>query len=159
MRKLMIVSSSSRMLKEPKEPISAKERFDGILMRITRNYISRLRNVDVLILSPTYGLITPEKKIPYHEPIGGGWKWNRVQLSKDKVEAARKSNLITIRDLVSKRKYDEIYVNVGKAMFQLIEGFEGIVPKTTKITCAQGRGIGPKVAHMKNWMELQLVES
>ena len=41
-------------------------------------------------------------------------------------------------------------------MLQLIEGFEQAVPANTRITYAQGNGIGPKVAHMKKWFELQL---
>jgi len=154
MKKLLILSSSSRILKDPKEPVPATKRFDGVIVRTIRNYVGKLKNVDILILSPVFGLIPPEEKIPYHEPIGGSW--HKAQFSKDKIETAKKANLATIKKLLSKRKYDEIYINVGKTMLQLIEGFEQIVPETTKITYAQGRGIGPKVAHMKNWMELQL---
>jgi len=155
MRKLLIISSSSRMVKEPKEPISATKRYDGILIRSIRNYTIRLKNVDILILSPVYGLIPPEKKIPYHELIGGSW--HKMQFSKNKLESLKKANLATIKKILSEQKYDEIYINVGKEMLQLIEGFERIVKKTTMhITRAQGRGIGPKVAHMKKWMERQL---
>ena len=154
MKKLIIVSGSSRILKEPREPIPATERFDGIFIRSIRNYVNKLKNVDILILSPVYGLISPQKKISYHEPIGGSW--HKAQFSKRQIEAAKKANLPTIEKVLSEQKYDEIYVNVGKTMLQLIEGFEQIVPKTTKITYAEGKGIGPKVAHMKSWMELQM---
>lgn len=154
MRKLLIISASLRMLKEPMQPIRAADRFDGILMRTTRKYIPKLKRVDILILSPVHGLISPEDKIPYNEPIGESW--NKVQFSRDKIQAAKKTNLGIISQLLSGRKYVEIYINVGKTMQQLMEGFEQIVPKTTKIIFAQGRGIGPKVAHMKKWLELQL---
>jgi len=150
----MIISGSSRMLKEPKDPIPAIERFDGIFMRTIRNYIHRLKKVDILILSPVYGLISPEDKIPYHEPIGGNW--HKADFPKDKIDDARKANLVAMRKALSKQKYDEIYVNVGRKMLKLMEGFEQLTPKTTKIIYAQGAGIGPKVAHMKNWIELQL---
>jgi len=141
------------MTKEPKEPIPAAQRFDGIIMRVTRKYASKLKNVDILILSPTHGLIPPEKKIPYSQPLGGGWKWNKVQFSKDKLEEARVTNLRVLKEILSKRQYCEIYVNVGKAMLQLIEGFEEMIPQNAKLTYARGRGIGPKIADMKNWME------
>lgn len=154
MKKLLIVSGSSRILKEPKEPVQAVKRFDGIMIRSIRNYVDKLKNVDILILSPIYGLISPEKKISYHEPIGGSWP--KIEFSKGQIIAAKKVNLPTIRKILSKQEYDEIYVNVGKTMLQLIEGFEQIVPKPTKITYAEGRGIGPKVAHMKNWIEQQI---
>lgn len=154
MRKLLIISSSSRMLREPKDPIPAIERFDGILIRSVRNYVDKLKNVDILILSPVYGLIPPEKKILYHEPIGGSW--HKAQFSKDRIDTAKEANLSTVKELLSRRKYEEIYINVGRMMLKLAEGFDELVPRTTKITYAQGRGIGPKVAHMKNWMELQI---
>jgi hypothetical protein len=154
MRKLLIISSSSRMLKEPKDPIPAIRRYDGILIRSIRNYVNKLKNVDVLILSPVYGLISPEKEIPHHESIGGSW--HKAQFPEDKIDTAKEANLLALKELLSKRKYDEIYINIGKTMLRLIEGFEQIVPKRTKITYAEGTGIGPKVAHMKNWMELQL---
>ncbi len=153
MKKLLIVSSSSRILKEPKEPVQAVKRFDGIMIRSIRNYVNRLKSVDVLILSPVYGLIPPEKKIPYHEPIGGSWP--KIEFSKTQIRIAQKVNLPTIRNILSQQKYNEIYVNVGKTMLRLIEGFDQFVPKTTKIIYAKGKGIGPKMAHMKKWMEQQ----
>ena len=154
MTKLLIISSSSRILREPKEPIQATKRFDGIFIKSIRKYVDKLKNVDILILSPMYGLIAPEKKIPYHESVGGSW--HKAQFSKNRIATAKKVNLAIMKKLLSKQRYDEIYINVGKTMLQLIEGFEQIVPKTTKITYAQGGGIGPKMAHMKNWVELQL---
>jgi hypothetical protein len=156
MRKLLIISSSSRMTKEPMEPIPAAQRFDGVFMRITRNYARKLKQVDISILSPTYGLISPQKKIPYTEPIGGSWNWSKTWLSRAEIETTRKANLRTLTKLLSKGEYDEVYVNVGKEMLQLMEGFEHVIPRTTKLTYARGRGIGPKIAHMKNWMEEQL---
>ncbi|MEM2969539.1 MAG: hypothetical protein QXR63_01225 [Candidatus Bathyarchaeia archaeon] len=38
-------------------------------------------------------------------------------------------------------------------MMEILKGFEQMVPCTTKIVYAQGAGIGPKMAHMKNWIE------
>ena len=154
LRKLLIIPSSSRTLREPEEPIPAIRRFDGIFMRTVRKYVDKLKSVDILILSPVFGLIPPERKIPYHEPVGGSW--HNAKFSKNRIDTAKEANLVRMKKLLSKQKYDEIYINVGKTMLQLIEGFEQIVPKTAKITYAQGRGLGPKVAKMKNRMELQL---
>jgi hypothetical protein len=155
MRKLLIISGSSRMTKEPLEPIPAVQRFDGVLMRSTRKHARKLKNVDILILSPRHGFILPQKKIPYDEPIGEGWKWNKDWLPREEMEAASKANLRILRGLLSRRKYDEVYVNVGKKMLQLIEGFEDVLPQDVKLTYARGGGMGPKMAHMKSWMEQQ----
>jgi len=154
MNKLLIVSGSSRLLKEPKTPIPAIDRFDGLLIRSIRHYFGRLKNVDILILSPVYGIIPPKEKIPYQEPISGSWR--KAQLSEDQIQALRKANLVTMGKYLSKKKYDEIYINAGATMRQLIEGLEQLVPKTTKIVYARGGGIGPKTAHMKDWMQQQL---
>ena len=73
MRKLLIISASSKILKDPLKPVKATERFDGLFMNIVRKYIPRIKNVDVLILSPVYGLILSNEKIPYLEPLEGSW--------------------------------------------------------------------------------------
>jgi len=151
MKKLIIVSGSYRVIREPKNPIPALERFDGVFIRLIRKYYKELRNFDILILSPTYGLIKAEEKIGFKEPIRGSWR--KLELSKDTVSRLRDSSLSTLQRLLTKQQYDEIYINVGKNLLKIIEGFNQIVPQTTKITYAQGPGIGPKMTHMKNWIE------
>ena len=157
MTKLLIVSASSRVLKEPKEPIEALQRFDGIFMRVIRKYYSKRKKLDVLILSPVYGLVWAEEKIPYKEPIGGGWY--RLPFSEDEVAKLREENLSTLRKILVASKYDEIHLNVGKYMFGLIKGFEQFVKKKTKITYATGRGLGPKIKFLKDWLESQEKQS
>jgi hypothetical protein len=153
MTKLLIVSASSRVLKEPKEPIEALQRFDGIFMRIIRKYYNKRRKLDILILSPVYGLVWAEEKIPYKKPVGGGWY--RLPLREDEVVKLRKKNLSTLKEILAARKYDEIHLNVGKYMLELIKGFEQSVKKKTKITYSTGRGLGPKIKFLKDWLESQ----
>lgn len=151
MKKLIIISGSTRLIKEPAEPIPAIQRFDGVFIRLVRKYQKQLRDFDILILSPVYGLIKAEQKIGFKEPIHGSWR--ELNLSEDDISKLRESSLSTFQKLLAKRQYDEIYVNVGKSMLKTIEGFEEIAPQTVKITYSQGPGIGPKMAHMKNWIE------
>lgn len=151
MKKLIIVAGSPRIRKEPANPIPAIQRFDGVFIRLVRKYSKHLRDFDVLILSPVYGLIKAEQKIGFKEPIRGSWR--DLDLSKDDISELRESSLSTLQKLLTRREYNEIYVNVGKSMLKVIEGFEKTVPQSTKITYSQGPGIGPKMAHMKNWIE------
>jgi hypothetical protein len=67
----MIISGSRRILKEPFTPIPALQRLDGVFIRLVRKYNEKLRNVDILILSPIYGMITADAEIEYKEPIDG----------------------------------------------------------------------------------------
>jgi len=119
MKKLIIVSGSYRVIREPKNPIPALERFDGVFIRLIRKYYKELRNFDVLILSPTYGLIKAEEKIGFKEPIRGSWR--KLELSKDTVSRLRDSSLSTLQRLLTKQQYDEIYINVGKNLLKIIE--------------------------------------
>lgn len=151
MKKLIIVSGSTRLLKEPAEPIPAIQRFDGVFIRLVRKYHKQLRDFDILILSPLYGLIKAEEKIGFIEPIQGSWR--DLNLNENEISKLRESSLSTLQKLLKKKQYGEIYVNVGKNMLKIMKGFDKIVPQTIKITYAQGPGIGPKMAHMKNWIE------
>jgi hypothetical protein len=154
MKKLIIISGSMRLLKEPDEPIPAIQRFDGVFIRLVKKYYEKLRTIDVCILSPIYGLVRAEEKINYKKPIDG--KWYKFEISRDKISKLRASSLSTLKMLMNGQRYNEIYINVGKNMLKIIEDFEKIVPKNIKIVYAQGRGIGPKMAHMKKWLELNI---
>jgi len=51
--------------------------------------------------------------------------------------------------------YDEIHVGVGKYMLSLIEGFEKLVKKKTKVTYASSAGLGAKLKSLNQWFESQ----
>jgi len=154
LRKLVIISGSTRILKEPVDPIPALHRFDGMFIRIIRKYYTRLSDCDVLILSPTYGLIKAKEKIGFKQPIPGSW--GKLVIADNEFLRLKESSISTLQKLLATRQYDEIYVNLGKGMLKIIEGLDKIVPQRTKITYAYGSGIGPKMAHMKNWIESHL---
>jgi len=151
LRKLIVVSGSTRLRKEPIDPIPAIERFDGVSPRLLRKYRKQLRNSDIFLLSPVYGLINAEDKIALKEPVKGSW--GEPILDANEILRLRRTNLSTLRKLLSKRKYDEIYVNVGRKMLRTMDGFEELVPQTVKITYSQGESLGLKMAHMKKWIK------
>lgn len=147
-RKLVIVSASSSIRKEPPEPIPAIERYNGIYFRVLRKHLQerKLKNIDVLIVSEKLGLIWSHDKISYHEPHVG--KWGSLSLDRNAIRKQRTENLEKLRRIVN--QYSEIYVNVGLEYVKLVEGFEKLV--TCKVTYATGRGLGPKAVHMKQWL-------
>jgi len=147
-KRLIIVSASSRLKREPKEPIPAIDRFDGIYFRTLRKYIrmGKLRNTDVLILSEKYGLISSREKIQYQQPHMG--KYGSLSLNQEAANNLRSRNLQRLKKIVN--QYEEVYVNVGKGYRKLINGFENFATGT--IIYASGRGLGPKARHMKEWI-------
>ncbi|MEM3551982.1 MAG: hypothetical protein QXV01_12940, partial [Candidatus Bathyarchaeia archaeon] len=90
-------------------------------------------------------------KINYKEPIGGNWY--KFRINNNEIPKLRDSSLSTLKIMMTKQQCNEIYINVGKNMLKIIEGFEKLVPNDTKVIYAQGCGIGPKMAHMKKWLE------
>jgi hypothetical protein len=149
-RKLIIVSASSRILEEPKEPIPALERYDGIFLRILRKYLreGKLRDTDIIIVSREFGVIKSNDMIPYHEPYYG--KFGEIGLDESKVRRLRDKNLNILKGLIAQGNYSEIYLNVGYEYKKLISGLENFAK--CKITYASGSGFGPKGRHMKNWI-------
>lgn len=152
-KKLMIISESKRRLATP-GLVEAIERFSGVYFRLFKKYVKQglLENVDVLILTKDHGLIEPTKPIPYSDPTSG--YSGKLSLSPKEIEKTRKRNLEYLRQIFTHKRYSEIYVNVGRQFIKLIEGFERL--SSAKINYASGRGLGPKAAHMKEWILKQL---
>jgi len=155
MKKLVMVSGSSKVYEFPKEPIFALERFAGPATGIVAPYFknNQLQNIDVLILSLTYGLIEANQKIGYISPTRRETGWHNLHLNEKDLDKMRGSNLAKLKKKFAENQYDEIYVNIGKELLPMVRGFRNVVPKTAKITCAEGAGFGFKMAHMKNWFE------
>jgi hypothetical protein len=155
MRKLVMVSGSSKVHEFPQEPILALERFAGPATGVVARYFknNQLQNIDVLILSPTYGLIDANQKIRYRPPAKKERGWHNLQLDEKDLDKMRGSNLAKLKKKFAENQYDEIYINVGKELLPMVRGVKNVVPKTVKITCAEGAGFGFKMAHMKDWFE------
>ncbi len=150
-KKLVILSASFRRTKEPEEPISSLERFDGVYFRLVRKYLreGRLKNIDIVIVSDKYGILSSEDKIPYDPPGSNSWN-NGLGLDKGSVLKLREQNLAMLKSKMERGNYSEVYVNVGKEFMSLIHGFEELVK--SRLIWASGRGLGPKARHMKNWI-------
>jgi cytoplasmic iron level regulating protein YaaA (DUF328/UPF0246 family) len=146
MSRAIIVAASQRRVEEPKDPIPAIDRFKGVYFRILKKYLrsGKLSNTDILIVSQDFGVVRSKDKVPYRKPT------NKLDFHKEFVEKARKANLKTLGRIFREKNYNEVYVNVGKEFYKLIEGFESLA--SAKIIHASGPGLGPKAKHMKNWI-------
>jgi hypothetical protein len=151
LKKAIIIASSQRRVIEPKTPIPALDRYSGVSFRIVRKYKRerKLRSVDILIVSEEYGVLTETEKIPYDEPFEG----KTLHLTGEAIEKSRKSNLERLKQLFSRTKYSEIFVDVGKDYLRLIDGFEDLT--SAKVTYASGKGLGLKARHLMQWIKGQ----
>jgi hypothetical protein len=159
MAKLLIVSGSNKVSKVPAEPVSALLRIGGAFIDIINNNYDRRMDVDILILSPVYGLVCADEKIGFKKPIEGSWHHFVLAdvMSDDEIAIQRRSNLLTLRSVFSKKHYDEVHVNVGYEMSKLIKGFEQIIPVETKITYDRG-GLGQKRGQMREWLRSNSID-
>jgi hypothetical protein len=159
MAKLLIVSGSNKVSRDPDGPVSALLRIGGAFMDVVKKNYDRLLDVDVLILSPVYGLVCADEKIGFKEPIEGSWHHFVLAdvMSNDEIATQRRSNLLTLRSVFSKKHYDEVHVNVGYEMSKLIKGFEQIIPVETEITYDRG-GLGQKRGQMREWLRSNSVD-
>lgn len=142
MKRLVIVSASQRRVTDP-NPVTAINRFDGVYFRILRKHLreGKLKDVDILVVSDTHGVIEANDIVPFHPPSD---KIKEVE------EHARISNLERIEEILKKTPYSEIYVVCGKDFQAFIKGFEEFA--NTAITYCQGRGLGPKARSLKDWI-------
>lgn len=146
MSRAIIVAASKRRREEPKDPIPAIDRFQGVYFRILKKYLRerKLPNIDVLIISQNFGVLQAQDKIPYRKPT------KTIGFDKETTKRLRKSNLESLENIFKERKYTEVYVNLGKEFTKLIEGFERLT--SAKVIYASGPGLGPKAQHMKQYI-------
>ena len=147
-KRLLIIGASFRRKEEPRKPVRALERFDGLLSRIVRRLEAegKLEDVDVLILTER-GAVWGHEEVPYWPPKGQ--VWGRFTLSEEEISNLRESVREALRDKAG--QYEEVFVNVGRQYMPAIEGIEELLGCPIKY--AQGKGPGPKASQMKAWLE------
>jgi hypothetical protein len=149
----MMISGSRRVRKDPDSPIPAIERFDGAFARQIRKYYNQLRNIDIIFVSPVYGIVRAEEKIGFKESVG--WDWRHLIMDECDAEKLREANLKMLQKVFSQVRYSEIYINVGKEVLKLLPNIEGLVSERTKIIYSKG-AMGQKMVHTKKWIESQI---
>lgn len=148
--RLLIVSSSTRINEIQPKTASALNRYDGTFMRLIRKYIREgyIDGEDVLIVSPSLGLISacdPLSSVP-----GQQEDWHNPRLNVEHVQRLNYKAIIFMKGISRSKEVSEVYVNVGKRLMPIIAGVEELFD--CKVEHAQGKGIGPKSAHMKSWI-------
>ena len=149
-RRLLITSASVRTREIALKKAPAIEVFDGIFARSVRKYVREelIHPGDILFVSPTLGLIPALKDLDSNE-VDKATNWHRPKVNQRELTALNKDALCILKNMTM-TKYTEVFVNVGKNLYPIIAGINKIFPYP--IIQAEGRGIGPKAAHMKAWV-------
>lgn len=143
-RYLLIVSCSQRKRSDP-GLLPAIERYDGVNFRVlakARREGYWPENLDLLILSAKYGLLTPDAPIEDYDRQMTKHRASRlqVQVGSDLDQQLRGSS------------YREVFINLGKPYLITLEASEELDKLRGRVSYATG-GIGKKMAQMKKWLQ------
>lgn len=140
-KKLLIISCSARK-KKLSHPAPALEVYDGPIFKLLRKNINpRLHNVDVRIISAKYGLITPKTCIMYYDKL----------ISRKEAHEWNGKIVKSLKTLIQKNNYSEIFICLGKRYLPVINGLEEHLPEDCELLYARG-GIGKKMKQTKEWI-------
>lgn len=139
---LLVSCSQRKRLVE--QPISALELYDGYYYRIIRKLMREghfSASIDIIIISTKYGLLQPSDPIlPYD------WKMTARRAAEIRDEV-----LAELAPVFGEKRYQEVFVNLGRHYLRGIEGFDSLLPDATKVIYAGG-GIGRRGSQMKKWI-------
>jgi hypothetical protein len=144
-RRLLVLACSGRKQGPRSETRKAWDLYDGVAYRLIkkaqRNGVFA-RDVDVMILSAKYGLISPSRRI--------GWYEQRI----DRDRSVELKGRVTsrLRQIVSKTNYREVLLWMGKDYLNSFEPFNSWNLSESRILVARG-SIGFKLAQLSQWID------
>lgn len=139
----LILGCSQSKITE-KKPIPAIERYDGPTFRVVRKFLreadTKLKDVDIYILSAQYGLISANKCISDYDQ-----KMTRAR--------AIELNLTLLTDLQALfgMGYLEVFLSLSKIYLQAIDGFEKILPENMSLIISQSSE-GKRLIELKQYL-------
>ena len=137
-RKHLLIVSCSKKKRKMGQKILAIDLYQGRIFGLIKKFGNP--KIDVLIISAKYGLLKPEDKIKYYDE----------SMSKSKAEKLRPNVLKKLSRILKKKKYEEIFINLGKNYLLAIKGFRRFVDPSCKIIYAEGK-MGQKMKQTKDW--------
>lgn len=145
MRHRLLILSCSQRKKLITNRLSAFERYDGPLFQVLRkfqtNRAEQAENLDVFILSAKFGLIPANKKIPlYDQPM-----------TPQRATKLNPQVIAEISRIFAGKRYQEIFVCLGKKYLSALKGYESQLPKKSIVTVATGSS-GRRQTMMCEWL-------
>lgn len=143
MKKYLLVISCSNKKRRNSGLLPAIERYTGAWYGVI-NKLRRLdklpQNLDIVIISAKYGFLGSSELIEYYD----------VRMTKDRAEELNPTILQKFKSFLSDKRYEAVFINLGKDYMPAIEGVEHIVPQDS-IYYARGR-VGERKSQMRKWI-------
>lgn len=126
--------------KQKKELYSAcaLELYDGPFYRVVRK--NQPKNLDILILSAKYGLISSDNLISYYDQI----------MTPKRAEELASKIMMKLERIFTNENYDEVFINLGKNYLPALDGAKKILDEHN-VNWANGQ-IGERLHQLKNWL-------
>ncbi len=140
MSDLLLLACSARKRSDPRRPVAALERYDGVFFRVLRKWLRGgvIAVPDVWIISARFGLIEAGTPIPEYD---------------QRMDARRAMELAPqvraeLQQRLERHRYQRVFVNVGRDYAPTLAGVEQL----KSASWATG-AIGQRAQQMKQWLE------
>ncbi len=142
MHRLLIMSCGQRK-KLDAGPLPALDRYDGPAFRVLRRYFATHATtpLDVYILSAKFGLIPADRPIPNYDQ----------RLTPQHAAELQPAVRDTLAWILARRKYERIYLAVGRDYAQVLDDYVALVPKSVLVMVAHGSQ-GKRLAQLHDWL-------
>jgi hypothetical protein len=145
-RRLLVLGPSFRR-KQDEKLLPALERFDGIFFRVARKYLSRARDVDVVVMLDDLTLVDGSTPLAYRRPEGS--EWGKQKFSKELLEKAKAVNEKFLTEKLKSAQYSEVFLAMGK---QHAKAIPDLAKFGVKVIFPTTGGPGPKARALKQWL-------
>lgn len=142
-RYLLIISCSKRKASLPSAKVSAIDLYDGPFYRIIRKAFrehGKPDNLDIMILSAKYGLITHNEIVIDYDQ----------KLTISRAKALSSPVRARLKDVLKGNRYEKVFINLGKLYMLALDSSKDLLDEQN-VCCASGR-IGERMQQLRNWI-------
>jgi len=137
-RFLLIMGCSQK--KNPSiNPMKAIDRYTGLFFKVLKKNNSKLKDLDVIIISAKYGFLLPGSLIENYD----------MKLTNKRALELRDEISPKFYEFFKDRNYDEVFINLGKYYSKATYYCSGV--NANKWIVSKG-AIGEKMSQLKNWL-------
>ena len=119
---------------------SALDLYDGPFYRVLRKNMPP--NLDSLILSAKYGLISSKDTVSYYDQI----------MTPERAEELSPEIMTKLETIIRNGCYDEIFINLGKTYMLALEESRDMLDGYN--VCWAGGQIGERLHQLKTWLQI-----
>lgn len=143
---LLILACSARK-KNLSGKVHAWDLYDGVMYRVVKKLERERkmpRNVEIIILSAKYGLLTPYDLIELYDQ----------RMDKKRARDLQEICRAWMRSWLSGKAYTEVYLSMGRNYQLALQPFDKWLPEGATLIIPSG-GVGMMLQQLKEWLWLR----